>query len=92
MELTAASVVNGNQVTYPNRFAIDDFKAMGVDWVAGQDVVTIENGKVTRVCLDDRPDRRDRPERSHLASDGHGLDADSRTTRTWTRKLGDGRR
>ena len=48
LELTGAPFVNGNQATYPDRFALNDFKAIGVDWVAGQDVLTIENGKVTR--------------------------------------------
>lgn len=48
LELTGAPIANDNLVTYPDRFAINDFKAMGVDWVTGQDVLTIENGKVTR--------------------------------------------
>lgn len=46
LELTGETAVNGNQVTYPDRFALNDFQALGVDWVAGQDVLTIENGKV----------------------------------------------
>ncbi len=48
LELTADPIINDNQLIYPNRFAINDFTAIGVDWVTGQDELTIENGKITR--------------------------------------------
>jgi hypothetical protein len=48
LELTGDPVVAGNQVTYPDRFAMDVFRQVGVEWVNGVDVVTVENGKVTR--------------------------------------------
>jgi|GEM_PF-2255548 len=48
MELTGDPVVNGNQVTIPNRLSIVDFKALGVEWIAGKDVITVEKGKVIR--------------------------------------------
>ena len=48
LELTGDPVVAGNQVTYPDHFAMDVFRQVGVEWVNGADVVTIENGKVTR--------------------------------------------
>jgi hypothetical protein len=48
LELTGDPVITGNQVTYPDRFAMDVFQEMGVEWISGTDVVTIENGKVTR--------------------------------------------
>ena len=47
LELTDSGV-NGNRLTYPNRFALSDFQALGVAWVAGQDALIIENGKVVR--------------------------------------------
>ena len=46
MELTGEPVVNGNQITIPNRLSIADFKAIGVEWITGEDVITIEKGKV----------------------------------------------
>lgn len=48
LELTGDPVVAGNQVTYPDRFAMDAFRDLGVEWISGVDVVTIENGKVMR--------------------------------------------
>jgi hypothetical protein len=48
LELTGDPVVAGNQLTYPDRFAMDAFRDLGVEWINGVDVVTIENGKVTR--------------------------------------------
>jgi ketosteroid isomerase-like protein len=48
LELTGEKVVAGNQITYPDRFALDEFQALGVDWVAGQDILTIEKGRVVR--------------------------------------------
>ena len=48
LELTGDPVVAGNQVTYPDRFAMDVFRDVGVEWINGVDVVTVENGKVTR--------------------------------------------
>lgn len=48
LELTGDPVVAGNQVTYPDRFAMDVFRDVGVEWINGADVVTVENGKVTR--------------------------------------------
>jgi hypothetical protein len=48
LELTGDPVVAGNQVTYPDRFAMDVFREVGVEWISGVDVVTVENGKVTR--------------------------------------------
>jgi len=48
LELTGDAVVAGNQVTYPNHFAMDAFRQVGVEWIDGVDVVTVENGKVTR--------------------------------------------
>lgn len=48
LELTGEKVVAGNQITYPDRFALKEFQALGVDWVAGRDVLTIENGRVVR--------------------------------------------
>ena len=48
LERTGDAVVAGNQVTYPNRFALDVFREVGVEWINGADVVTVENGKVTR--------------------------------------------
>ncbi len=48
LELTGDPMVSGNQVTFPDRFAINDFRNMGIDWVTGKDVLTIENGKVVR--------------------------------------------
>ena len=47
-ELTGAPVIEGNRISFPNRFAINDFRQIGVEWVAGADVVTTENGKVVR--------------------------------------------
>lgn len=48
LELTGDAVVTGNQITYPDQFALNEFQALGVDWVAGQDVLTIEQGQVVR--------------------------------------------
>lgn len=48
LELAGEKVVAGNQVTYPDRFALKEFQALGVDWVAGQDALTIERGRVVR--------------------------------------------
>lgn len=48
LELTGDPMVAGNQVTYPDRFAMDVFRDVGVEWINGVDVVTVENGKVTR--------------------------------------------
>jgi ketosteroid isomerase-like protein len=48
LEMTGEKVVAGNQITYADRFALNDFKALGVDWVAGRDALTIEGGKVVR--------------------------------------------
>ena len=48
LELTGDPVVAGSQVTYPDRFAMDVFRKVGVEWINGVDVVTIESGKVTR--------------------------------------------
>jgi ketosteroid isomerase-like protein len=48
LEVTGDPVVEGDQVTFPDRFAINAFKELGVDWVTGKDVLTIENGKVSR--------------------------------------------
>ena len=48
LELTGSPVASGNQLTYPDRFAVNDFKQVGVEWVTGKDVLIIENGKVTR--------------------------------------------
>ena len=46
MELTGDPVVNGSQITIPTRLSIPDFKAIGVEWITGKDVITIEKGKV----------------------------------------------
>ncbi len=48
LERTGAATVNDNQVTYANHFTQDGLAEIGVDWVAGQDVLTIENGQVVR--------------------------------------------
>jgi ketosteroid isomerase-like protein len=48
LEVTGSPIVDGDRVTYPDRFAMVPFEEMGVAWVMGQDVVTIANGKVTR--------------------------------------------
>jgi len=48
LERTGDAVVSGSQVTYPNRFAMEVFREAGVEWINGADVVTVENGKVTR--------------------------------------------
>ena len=48
MELTGDPVVNGNQITISNRLSIADFKALGVEWITGKDVITVEKGKVIR--------------------------------------------
>jgi hypothetical protein len=48
LELMGDPLVNGNQLIYPDRFAMDVFTGMGVEWVTGKDVLTIENGKITR--------------------------------------------
>ena len=47
-EVTGDAEVKDNQLTYPARFAMDVFKEVGVDWVSGKEVLTIEDGKVVR--------------------------------------------
>lgn len=48
LERTGSATVNGNQITYPDRFALNVFKEKGVEWISGKDVLTIEDGKVVR--------------------------------------------
>jgi hypothetical protein len=48
LERTGDPVVNGNEITYPTRFTSDELKGMGIDWLTGKEVVTVEKDKVVR--------------------------------------------